>query len=792
MNKQKRNHVQHFTRGILLSLAAGFVFHASVSGQAAGESISSISYGTGNMEEIYLQTDRDIYIAGEEVFFRTVQSGRLTHDPGTISKVVYVDLLDSYRTPVKQVRTGTDGVNGAGVFRIPDTLRTGNYFIRSFTNLMKNYPQALFAYKRISVLNPFENLNRMKIPPSDHQPDSIVFFPETGHLVSGLETRTGVKCFNGEGDPVVTSGLVLSNGGDTLARFRTDRYGTALFTITPPDSGSLFLTTSDGKGAGRRFAMPPVSSSGVTFRILPEDRSGSLTISLEASHDFRAGAVKISYSPVASASIEKSTTVNGQNSVTFARGTLPAGLARITVSDMTGTELGSRWYYHETKPDIRLDVSVSSGRVAPREKEELTIRAVDGNGSPVKAGISVSVVKPALMMENHYADLARKIQLPSMQAFRTETVLPDINDYLIFCDENGSLQNSDGNKTELRYLPEPEGHLVSGVVRDKNTGEPIAGEDLSLSIVGRTARCSFAKTGSTGEFSFPIREFGKREIVIQRLSPEANGYFVDLNDPFLFEMKLDQQPGSYYPDTTKLKDLNDAIISMQVQNIYNSYLRKKTVRLAGEDFPDFFGEPDRIILLSEFIELTTVREVFKEIVPGLSASGRNERSSLRLVNRNPGLPFNGPPLVIVDGIPVYDLDKLLDVPSSLVERIEVFNTRYFIGDIILDGIINIVSYKGDLSLMDFDRSIFRQEYNLLLDSYDLITPDYSSDALKMSRIPDYRNTLFWDPAIKTDNGGNASASFWTSDEPGEYYVIVEGITADGRRGRSVTSFFVLK
>ena len=124
----------------------------------------------------------------------------------------------------------------------------------------------------------------------------------------------------------------------------------------------------------RSYYVPPVSSSGVTFRILPEDRSGSLTISLEASHDFRAGAVKISYSPVASASIEKSTTVNGQNSVTFARGTLPAGLARITVSDMTGTELGSRWYYHETKPDVITSYSIHYTKLYESNIHDLSYR----------------------------------------------------------------------------------------------------------------------------------------------------------------------------------------------------------------------------------------------------------------------------------------------------------------------------------------------------------------------------------------------------------------------------------
>ncbi|MDZ7633270.1 MAG: hypothetical protein U5L72_02030 [Bacteroidales bacterium] len=218
--------------------------------------------GKGSPEEIYIQTDRDIYIAGEEVYFRTVQFGRLSRNLGTISKVVYVDLLDSYKTPVTQVRIGTDGITGAGFFRIPDTLRTGSYFIRSFTNLMKNYPQALFAYKKISVINPFESLGRLRIPPSDHQADSVRFYPETGSLVAGVQTRVGIRCYNSTGDPVITTGFVLDGNGDTLTAFSTDRHGTGLFTLTPPMPGHLsFLLLTVPEPAGG-LSCPPSGRAG--------------------------------------------------------------------------------------------------------------------------------------------------------------------------------------------------------------------------------------------------------------------------------------------------------------------------------------------------------------------------------------------------------------------------------------------------------------------------------------------------------------------------------------------------
>ena len=771
---------------------AMLLLSASLCGQGGvtvGSAPGKVLY---NPEEIRLVTDRDIYVAGEEVFFSVIQVGRLTHLPGTVSRVVYVDLLDSHKTPVVQVRAGTDGLTGSGAFRIPDTLRTGNYFIRSFTSLMKNYPQALFAYRMITVINPFRSLATIKIPPSDHQADSVVFYPETGAMVAGLRSRVGIRCFNAGGDPVVTKGTVLTASGDTAAVFSTDRHGAALFTLTPPDAGQLSLITTDMTGAGRRFDLPRVQAEGVTFYASPEESNGDVILRLAASDGFSSGMVNVVFAPVCFSPVKKEVYTAGNPVVTFDSQSLPEGLARITVSDMQGHELASRWYYHSSVPGVQLDVKISSATIPVREKAGVTVMVNDGTGNPLPGVISVSVVKPVLVNESRYDGLARNLQLSSVQAFRTDMELQGINDYLIFSEENGDLRDSRDVQKEIVYLPEPEGHLVTGVIRDSENDVPLAGEDLTLSIVGRYARVNFTRSDSQGRFSFPVMEYGRKEIVIQRLRPGGRGYYIDLNDPFLFEMRLRQLPGPYYPDTTRLEELNDAIVSMQIRNIYDPFLRKRSARLYSGTFPGFFGTADRTVILSDYIQLSTLREVFKELVPGLASSGRNENITLTLTNRYPGISFNSQPLVILDGVPVYDLDKLLDIPSSRIEKVEVLSVRYFTGEIVTDGIINIVSHKGDLSVLEFDRSILRQEYDMLLDSYDVSEPDYSTDSLRMSRIPDYRNTLYWNPSVWTDSGGDAAVEFWTSDEAGEFLVITDFTATDGRRGRKITPFRVTK
>jgi hypothetical protein len=777
--------------GLIRIAAISFViilFCSSMSAQSGLQTrVSERNYN----EDLYIQTDRDVYIAGEEVYLKISEFGGLTHNAGGISKVVYVDMLDHFNTPVIQMKIETDSRTGEGVFRIPDTLRTGCYFIRSFTNWMKNFPQSYFAYRKISVINPFENLSRLKIPPVDNQPDSVIFYPETGYLVSGIGTRLGVCCYNENGEPVTANGKIIDSEGHVLDQFMTDRHGTGLVSIKPSSSDNLFLVTSDSTGQGRRFALPSVRETGMTFNVIADKQADNVIISLLKSPGFNVpgGIIDITWSHASFPPVIKTVSTESDSAINFSQDILPAGLAKITVTDKAGLLLASRWFYNVKKPGISYRVTVRSEDFSPRGKMKFDIKAEDERGQSVESNLSVSVIRPVLMGNSNSSNLLRRIQSPEIQELNTDLVLPDMNDYLIFYRDESDLTGYADSDTAIHYLPEPEGHIISGVIRDKSTDAPLSNEDISISFVGKTARCNFTRASVNGEFLTAVKEYGVKEIVVQPLSPETDGYYVDLIDPFLPDPR-GFQPGPLYIDTTSLEEINKAIVSMQVKNIYNPFLQPGISGSKGNGGPDFYGEPDKIILLSEFIELTTIREVLKEIVPGVSAVNRNEKSSLRLINKYPDASFTTPPLVIVDGIPIYDINKVLEIRSSDIERIEVLNTRYFVYDIIIEGIINIVSKKGDLSVLEFDRSVFRQEFDGLHDGHKFNFPNYSIDALKSSRLPDFRNTLYWNPDVRTDRDGNAAIEFYTSDETGEYTVIVEGFTSDGKRGREVTSFTV--
>ena len=89
--------------------------------------------------------------------------------------------------------------------------------------------------------------------------------------------------------------------------------------------------------------------------------------------------------------------------------------------------------------------------------------------------------------------------------------------------------------------------------------------------------------------------------------------------------------------------------------------------------------------------------------------------------------------------------RLLSISSKDLEKIDVFTTRYYISDIVMDGILHFVTKTGNLDVIDLDRSVYRVQYDLPEYRNDFYSPDYSTDKLLNDRIPDFRNTLYWNP-----------------------------------------------
>ena len=108
-------------------------------------------------EEIYIQTDRDEYISGEDFWFNVYSFDRQSFKPSGVSKIAYVELLNKENRPIIQKKIWLDGGFGPGQITLPDTLSTGIYTLRAYTSWMKNFLPYNCFIKDVKVYNAFSN-----------------------------------------------------------------------------------------------------------------------------------------------------------------------------------------------------------------------------------------------------------------------------------------------------------------------------------------------------------------------------------------------------------------------------------------------------------------------------------------------------------------------------------------------------------------------------------------------------------------------------------------------------------
>jgi hypothetical protein len=150
------------------------------------------------------------------------------------------------------------------------------------------------------------------------------------------------------------------------------------------------------------------------------------------------------------------------------------------------------------------------------------------------------------------------------------------------------------------------------------------------------------------------------------------------------------------------------------------------------------------------------------------------------------------PLVLVDGLPVFDMNKLLAYDPLKVKRLEVVTRGYYLGNMSFTGIVNFITYQGNLDGFELDPHTLVLDYEGLQLQREFYSPVYSNQQQVASRLPDYRNLLFWNPSVNTNEKGRQSVSFYSSDIPGKYVVELQGISRDGRAGSKLVYFEVKK
>ena len=111
----------------------------------------------------------------------------------------------------------------------------------------------------------------------------------------------------------------------------------------------------------------------------------------------------------------------------------------------------------------------------------------------------------------------------------------------------------------------------------------------------------------------------------------------------------------------------------------------------------FGTKPDLTYNLDEYRQFLTIREVLREYVTCVRNVKINGIS--RLIVRGEQDVYNSslPTMVLIDGMPVNDVDRLLNYDARRIHYINIYAGQYTFGTGVYNGILSFVTRSGQLT-----------------------------------------------------------------------------------------------
>ena len=320
-----------------------------------------------------------------------------------------------------------------------------------------------------------------------------------------------------------------------------------------------------------------------------------------------------------------------------------------------------------------------------------------------------------------------------------------------------------------------DGILVAGTVTDSILGNPIVNAIVLVSLQDSIIRLKYDITDADGSFCVLLHDYyGRQEIFINAFSPNLEPYYnarITLRNQFGFESAKTAELVQTLSEIDSL-ELDKALIAKAFEM---QAFTPVGISNRPETLYDHFvlGTPRQTVFTEDFIELNDFREITRELTPFIRIrKDKNGEPEMRLVSDNGIVAAN--PLLLVDGVPLTDLNQLINKGSSVIKRVDTQNKPRNFGNISFsNGIVAVWTHKIDF----WQNCNVPGTYRFVVQGFQPPVAE-SVPAPSKDRLPDLRQIIYWNPTINTTVQKNISTTL--SDETGEFVIEFFGIGRDGK------------
>ena len=335
-------------------------------------------------EKVYIQFDKNIYTAGESIWFKAyLFSGT---DPSLISTSFYAELSDAKGNIVQRKSAPVIESSAASSFDIPADFKEDHYHFRAYTSWMMNFDTTFLYEKDIRIISKTVD-SPGSAPPQEQY---LQFFAEGGDMVAGLENSIAFKSTDQYGMPVPIKGVIKDGAGKEVLEFISIHDGMGKFFLIPDSKDVFTAEWNDAKGAAHKMDLPAVKPEGITLRVLNADKKVIFAIAKASSeshaYDHLSVIAYMNQQLVYKAMVNlQESPMSGGSIPTYQ---LPSGILQITIFNNHDQPLAERIaFVNNHEYDFPANITVQTKSTAKRGINSFDIEVPDS----LRSNLSVAV-----------------------------------------------------------------------------------------------------------------------------------------------------------------------------------------------------------------------------------------------------------------------------------------------------------------------------------------------------------------------------------------------------------------
>jgi hypothetical protein len=317
-----------------------------------------------------------------------------------------------------------------------------------------------------------------------------------------------------------------------------------------------------------------------------------------------------------------------------------------------------------------------------------------------------------------------------------------------------------------KLIPEPFGHIVhaKNLNADNDTTET-----FYLSAHGKQSYLSVAKPDLKGNLYFELGAMKEYSFLIIQSRDGEKQLNVSLESPFLpMELKSDFN----FPQLMILEKDRELLLDLITAGKVNRYYYTEE---PNSFLPIATGfASDKSYLLDDYVRFENVETTIREFVPEVYVRRQDKKTILKVLDNALNSVFQENPLVLLDAMPVFDVDALAKFDPKEIYQLEIMNREFSLHQDKYAGVLSFRSFQNDFGEFPLPSNALYLEYSKLQKSKKPQTVHLNPNIGK-PHFPDFRTILYWNSKQKLSD----PIDFKPSPSVGTYQVSIAVSNGDG-------------